>query len=172
MDRRTIDPSSTVDPSAVLYPGVYVGPNVTIGADCVIGPNSCIGQPGFGYTHEDDGTHTYREHTAGVLIESNVHIGACTCVDQGRHRPTIIRYGARIDNLVHVAHNVEIGRHSLIIAHTMLAGSVVVGDHAHVAPGVMVRDWRNIGDGATVGLGAVVVKDVEAGATVYGNPAR
>lgn len=164
--------SAFVAESSVVFPGVYIGPDVTIGEGCVIGPNTCIGQPGFGYTKHDDRTHTYRPHTMGVLIEDDVHIGACTTIDQGRHRPTLIKSGARIDNLVHIAHNVEVGHHALVIAHSMLAGSVIIGDYAHVAPGAMVRDWRTVGEEATVGLGAVVVHNVQPGEIVMGNPAR
>ena len=164
--------TAQVSASAVIFPGAYIGPRVRIGAGCIIGPNACIGQPGFGYVLRDTGARDYREHLEGVILEDDVHVGAGTCIDQGRHRPTLIRSGTRVDNLVHIAHNVQVGRHCLIIAHTMLAGSVVIGDHAHVAPGALVRDWRNVGERATVGLGAVVVKDVPAGATVKGNPAR
>ena len=95
-----------------------------------------------------------------------------TCIDQGRHRRTEIGAGTRIDNLVHIAHNVIIGKRCLIIAHTMLGGSVTIGDDAHIAPGSLIRDWRNVGPNATSGLGAVVITDIPDGETHAGNPAR
>ena len=163
---------ASVHTSCIIYPGVYIGPNVTINEGCIIGPNTCIGQPGFGYNTLDDGTREYRDHSQGVLLERDVHVGANTCIDQGRHRRTEIGAGTRIDNLVHIAHNVIIGKRCLIIAHTMLGGSVTIGDDAHIAPGSLIRDWRNVGADATSGLGAVVVKDIPAGETHAGNPAN
>ena len=163
---------ATVDSTAVIFPGAYVGPNVTINKGCIIGPNTCIGQPGFGYNTLEDGTREYRDHQQGVLLERDVHVGANTCIDQGRHRRTEIGAGTKIDNLVHIAHNVIIGKRCLIIAHTMLGGSVTIGDDAHIAPGSLIRDWRNVGTRAMSGLGAVVVKDIPNGETHAGNPAR
>lgn len=164
--------SARIAYSATIFPGAYIGPKVRIGEHCVIGPNACIGQPGFGYTTQADGYRAYRPHLMGVSIEDDVHIGANACVDQGRHRKTVIGQGTRIDNLVHVGHNVIIGRNCLIIAHAMLGGSVTIADNSHIAPGALIRDWRNVAEGATVGLGAVVVANVPSGTTVLGNPAR
>jgi UDP-3-O-[3-hydroxymyristoyl] glucosamine N-acyltransferase len=164
-------PTSRIGCNTIIYPGVFIGPHVVIGADCVIGANTVIGGPGFGYVTDERGHH-YREHVQGVEIADDVHIGANTCIDQGRHRTTKIGRGTRIDNLVHIAHNVVVGRRCLIIAHSMIAGSVVVGDDVTVSPGALVRDHRDIGDGAHVGQGANVVKAVEPGQTVMGNPAR
>jgi UDP-3-O-[3-hydroxymyristoyl] glucosamine N-acyltransferase len=163
---------AAVDSSAVIFPGVYIGPNVTINKHCIIGPNTCIGQPGFGYNTLEDGTREYRQHVEGVYLAKDVHVGANTCIDQGRHRTTEIGAGTKIDNLVHIAHNVIIGKRCLIIAHTMLGGSVTIGDDAHIAPGSLIRDWRNVGANATSGLGAVVVKDIPTGETHAGNPAH
>lgn len=164
--------TADVDPEAVIFPGACIGPNVRIGPGCVIGPNACIGQPGFGYTRTETGRLAYRPHSAGVIIEPDVHIGACTTIDQGRHRPTIIRTGTRIDNHVHIAHNVIIGRHCAVIAHAMLAGTVELKDFAYVAPGAQIRDHVTIGQHAMAGLGAVVLHDVPDHETWAGNPAR
>ena len=164
--------TAKIDRTATILPGAYIGPNVTIREHCTIGVNAVIGAPGFGYDTDLTGEHAFRPHSEGVLLESRVSVGSNTCIDQGRHRMTVIGAGTKIDNLVHVGHNVIVGKHCLIIAHTMLGGSVEIGDYCHVAPGALIRDWRTVEDHATVGIGSVVVKDIAAGATCYGNPAR
>lgn len=165
--------TATVDRTATILPGAYIGPNVIVKEHCVIGPGASIGAPGFGYdTDEPTGVHTYRPHNEGVLLAAGVSVGANSCVDQGRHRRTQIGEGTKVDNLVHIAHNVIIGRHCLVIAHSMIAGSAIIGDYTRIAPGALIRDWREVGDRCTVGMGAVVVKDVDHGWTVAGNPAR
>lgn len=164
--------TAKVDRTASVLPGAYIGPNVTISEHCTIGANSVIGAPGFGYDTTLTGEHEYRPHAEGVLLERHVSIGSNTCVDQGRHRTTTIGEGTKVDNLVHIAHNAIIGRHCLIIAHSMIAGSAEIGDYTRIAPGALIRDWRTVGDHALVGMGSVVVKDVDDGITVAGNPAR
>ena len=166
-------PTAHVDASCIVFPGAFIGPHVTIASGCVIGANTVIGGPGFGYTtDEQTGEHAYREHVQGVHLAEDVHVGANSCIDQGRHRTTRVGRGTRIDNLVHIAHNVEIGERCLIIAHSMIAGSVVIGDDVTVSPGALIRDHRDVGSGAHVGQGANVVRPVEPGTVVAGNPAR
>lgn len=164
-------PSAEVDASAIVFPGAYIGPNVTIGPDVVIGPGASIGAPGFGYEKQEDGSQQYRTHTAGVIIERDVHIGANACVDQGRHRATVIREGARIDNLVHVGHNVEIGRNALVVALSMLGGTSTVGAGGYVASATL-RDHVDVGAGAMAGLGSVVTRSIPEGETWAGVPAK
>ena len=164
--------TARVDRTASVLPGAYIGPNVTISEHCTIGVGAVIGAPGFGYDTTLTVAAQRADRLQGVLIERHVSIGSNTCVDQGRHRRTVIGEGTKIDNLVHVAHNVIIGRHCLIIAHSMIAGSAEIGDYTRIAPGALIRDWRTVGDHALVGMGSVVVKDVEDGVTVAGNPAR
>lgn len=167
-----IHPSASIGKFTVVFPNAYIGPNVNIGERCVIGPGAAIGQPGFGYEETEDGRQQYRPHFMGVEIADDVHVGANACIDQGRHRATRIGRGTRIDNLVHVAHNVIVGEDCLIIALSELSGSVVIGDRVQVSPCACVRDWRTVGDDALVGLGAVVVSDVPPATTVMGVPAR
>lgn len=167
-----VDPDAMLGARVIIFPGAYIGPRVSIADDCVIGPNACIGQPGFGYERQADGRQLYREHLKGVIIEEDVHIGANTCIDAGRHRPTRIGRGTRIDNLVHIAHNVIIGEDCLIIALAEISGSVVIGDRTQVSPAASVRDNLEIGQDAVVGIGAVVVKPVVDGDCVMGVPAR
>jgi UDP-3-O-[3-hydroxymyristoyl] glucosamine N-acyltransferase len=107
-----------------------------------------------------------------VLIEDGVEIGSNTSIDRGTLGDTILRQGARIDNQVHIAHNVIVGRHAAVIANAMIGGSTTIGDGAWIAPSACVRDGLKIGSNALVGLAALVVKDVPDGATVMGAPAR
>jgi UDP-3-O-[3-hydroxymyristoyl] glucosamine N-acyltransferase len=156
-----------IHPSAVIYDHVEVGDNVTIGAGCV------IGGPGFGYEWDDDlYLWVKKPETHGVVIEDDVHIGANTCIDRGSYRDTVIGAGTRIDNLVHVAHNVQVGRNCLVIAQAELSGSVVVEDNCWIGPRACVREHLTIGHDSLVGIGSVVVKDVEPHTTVMGVPAK
>jgi UDP-3-O-[3-hydroxymyristoyl] glucosamine N-acyltransferase len=160
-----------VGEGTIVGPFAWIGELVTIGRNCVIGPGARIGQDGFGYANED-GHWVRKSQSHGVVIADDVHIGANTCIDRGSYRDTRIGRGTRIDNLVHVAHNVVIGEDCLVIALSMLAGSTVIGDSAYVAPCAATRDHITIGERAFVGLGAVVVRDVADGEHVKGVPAK
>jgi len=187
--------------TAVIHPTVKIGRNASIGAhtaidknvvigdDCVIGANThiqkgtiignrvnirsnvTIGNWGFGFVKEDNGTNINFPHYGNVVIEDDVQIGSCTCVDRGALSDTIIKKGAKIDNLVHVAHNVVIGENALVIACTMIGGSTEIGDNCWVAPAVILRNGIKIGANSTLGMGCNVTKDVPANATVTGSPA-
>ncbi|MDX9907755.1 MAG: UDP-3-O-(3-hydroxymyristoyl)glucosamine N-acyltransferase, partial [Bacteroidales bacterium] len=111
-------------------------------------------------------------HIGGVIIEDDVEIGANTCIDRGTLGNTVIKKGAKVDNLVHVAHNVTIGNHAAIIANTMIGGSTVIEDYAWIAPSVSLMNGLSVGKGATAGLGAVVTKNIPDNETWAGNPAR
>jgi UDP-3-O-[3-hydroxymyristoyl] glucosamine N-acyltransferase len=178
-----IHESVTVGPHAVLEAcevgeastiasGVYVGHGTKIGRCVNIAPGVVIGADGFGYIDDLDGTRINTPHLGIVEIEDCVDIGANTCIDRGTLGSTIIKYGAKIDNLVHIAHNVEIGRHAMVIANTMIGGSTIIGDRAVVAPSATLRDAITVGAGAFVGIGALVVKSVPEGETWMGHPAR
>ncbi len=187
-------PTASVHPEAKIHPHTYIGPftyvgksvigegtiiwghchihdKVIVGKNVKIGAGCVIGGEGYGYLRGDDGIWEHFPHVGGVLIEDNVNIGSNTSIDRGALGNTIIRQGAKIDNLVHVAHNVVIGRHAAIIANTMIGGSTVIGDYAYVASAT-VRDVIHIGNRSMIGLGAVVTKDVPANEIWIGVPAR
>jgi len=163
---------------AVIGDGTTIGPNcviedgVSIGTDCFIGPNCSIGQVGFGYEREPDGEVALIPHLGGVQIGHRVHMGANSCIDRGTIGDTIIEDDVKIDNLVHVAHNVIVGRGAFLIANSMIGGSVRIGKNAWIAPSATVINGRQVGNDAVVGLGAVVIRNVAPGETVVGNPAR
>jgi UDP-3-O-[3-hydroxymyristoyl] glucosamine N-acyltransferase len=174
----------TIGPFSVLGAGVVIGNGCRIGANChienaVIGAYTklssgvVIGGSGFGF-EEDPLTGTTLEfpHVGGVVIGDGVTIGSNTCIDRGSIGDTVIESYVKIDNLVHIAHNVKVRSGSKIVALSMIGGSVEIGKNSWISPGVAIRDWQNVGEGALVGLGAVVVKDVEQGDVVIGNPAK
>ncbi len=191
-----IHPSAVIAPSAQLGRDVYIGPLCTLGEHVVVGDETVlhagvhlysqvrlgrrvtvhsgtvIGADGFGYEREPTGELTKFPHLGGVVIEDEVEIGANTCIDRGTLADTFVGRGARIDNLVHLAHNTRVGAHAAVIAHAMIGGSTHIGARAWIAPSACVRDRVRIGDDAVVGLGAVVTRPVPDGATVFGSPAR
>ena len=178
-----------IDPTARLAHGVVVGAGVVVEAGVTVGPNTClahvtvergatlgancsVGLDGFGLARDAAGALVRMPHVGRVRIGAGAQVGSNTCIDRGALGETVVGAGACIDNLVHVAHNVQIGEGALVIAHAMLGGSAAVGARAHVAPGACVLNQTAVGDDATVGMGAVVIRPVAAGATVVGNPAR
>lgn len=160
-----------------LGDGVSVGPNTCVASSRIasgvsIGPNCVIGGRGFGFIPAIGGGWCRVPHFGRVEIGRGVEIGGCVCIDRGTLGATVIGEGVKIDNLVHVAHNVNIGAHSLIIANAVLGGSVSLGERCWIAPSASILNQVAIGDGSVVGLGAVVIRDVAPGTTVAGNPAK
>ena len=175
--------SARLAPGVVVGPGVQVGPDVEVGPNAVlawctlgagvrVGPNTTIGTDGFGYTRDEAGVLVPFPHLGRVVLEDGVTVGANACIDRGALGETRVGARTRIDNLVHIAHNVRLGTDCAVIAGAMVAGSVTVGDGAWIAPSASILNGLTVGAGATVGLGAVVIRDVAPGATVAGNPAR
>ncbi len=189
-----IHPTAVISSDAVIGEGAsigahavidkcIIGKNCTVGANChvmdnttmgdniLIGSSTVIGGNGFGYSREPDGQLILFPHVGGVVIEDNVEIGSNTSIDRGALGDTVIKRGVKIDNLVHIAHNVVIEQNSLIIAHAMIGGSVRIGQRTWIAPSACLKNGIRIGSDVTVGLGAVVTKDIPDGETWVGNPA-
>lgn len=178
-----VDPNSCIGPNVIIGEKSSVGPgcriganstildNVTVGANVVIASGVVIGADGFGFERTGDGTLVKFPQLGGVVIGDDVEIGANTTIDRGTLDDTIISNGVRFDDQCYVAHNVVIGEHSIVTAQTMLAGGVQIGRRCWLAPGALVTNGVVVGDDAVVGLGAVVVKNVDPGQTVMGSPA-
>lgn len=168
----TVEDNCLIGDRCVIGAGTVIKSQTEIGDDVLIGSCNVIGGEGFGYVkNEVSGEYDHFPHFGGVKIMNNVHIGNNTCIDRGSLKDTIIGEGVKIDNLVHIAHNVEIGRNSIIIACSMVAGSVIIKENCWVAPSSNIRNALTIGEGAIIGLGSTVTKNVENDQTVVGNPA-
>ena len=189
----TIDPAAVIGPGAeigsgtIVAPTAVIGPHVRIGRDCVIGAGATIvhalvgdrviihagvriGQDGFGYLPGPRG-HGKVPQVGRVIIQDGVEIGANTTIDRGAIRDTVIGEGTKIDNLVQIAHNVEIGRHCVLASHTGISGSVTVGDFVMMGGRVGIADNVTIGSGAMLAAGSGVMSHVPAGAKWGGAPA-
>ena len=195
-----VDPSAHVGPHCVIGPRVKVGARAALlggnhlGADCQIGDDTClhpnvviyprsqvgcrvtihagtvIGSDGYGYVF-DEGRHRKMLQVGIVIIHDDVEIGANTAIDRAALGATVIGQGSKLDNLVHVAHNVVIGRHCLITGQVGFAGSTQLGDYVVVAAQSGIADHLKIGNRATIGAKSGVMRDVPDGGKVLGIPA-
>ncbi len=172
----------------IISAGAVVGEAVAIGRDCVVGANAVIqhalignrvvlhpgvsiGQDGFGFVPGSSG-HLKVGQVGRVIIQDDVEIGANTTIDRGANRDTVVGEGTKIDNQVQIAHNVEIGRHCLIVAQVGISGSVRLGDFVAIGGQSGVNGHVRIGDGAQIAAVSVVHDDVPPGARWGGVPAR
>ncbi|MGH7279292.1 MAG: UDP-3-O-(3-hydroxymyristoyl)glucosamine N-acyltransferase, partial [Candidatus Rokuibacteriota bacterium] len=155
----------------VLHPHVVIREGVTLGHRVTVHAGAVIGADGFGYAF--DGTaHRKIPQVGGVVIEDDVEIGANVTIDRATLGVTRVRRGAKIDNLVQIGHNVEVGEAAILVAQVGIAGSSRIGAGAVLAGQVGVADHVSIGDGVVVGAQAGVGRDVEAGGKLTGSPAR
>ena len=174
-----------------IYPGAYLGDNVTIGNDCNIHPgvriydntvignncnvfaNTVIGSDGFGFAPQPDGSYKTIPQLGNVVLEDNVSIGANTTIDCATMGSTIIRKGAKVDNLVQIAHNVEVGSNTVIAAQAGISGSTQIGEQCVIAGQVGISGHLFVANktkmGAQSGLGKSIKKE---GLSLSGSPAR
>jgi UDP-3-O-[3-hydroxymyristoyl] glucosamine N-acyltransferase len=155
----------------VLFPGVVLYADVTLGDRVVIHASSVIGADGFGYRFRN-GRHEKLTHFGTVRVGNDVEIGACTTVDRAMIGETVIGEGSKLDNLVIIAHNCELGRHNIIVSQVGFAGSVTTGDYVVCAGQAGVADHVRLGQGSTIGAKTGVTSDVPAGETYLGIPGR
>ena len=189
-----IHPSAIIHPEAEIGNNVFIGPNTTVGK-CKIGKNvtihsnviiydnvtikgnvlihagAIIGTDGLGCEREEDGRLVKFPHFGGVIIEDYVHVGANSCIDNGSLTPTIIKSGTKIDNLVHIGHNVEIGKNTVIAAQSGISGSTKVGENSMFGGQVGVVGHLKLGDFAKYAAQAGVSKKTKNNETVIGSPA-
>lgn len=190
----TIAPHAVIDRNVKIGSNTHIGPNVSIGydveigADCQIHPNctirercrlgnrvilqpgAIIGSCGFGYTPNKQGHHIKLEQLGAVILEDDVEIGANTTIDRARFKETVIRKGTKIDNLVQIAHNVEIGEHNVIAAQTGIAGSSKTGKYVMLGGQVGIVGHVELDDHTLIATRGGVSKSLKAG-KYRGSPA-
>jgi len=188
--------SAHIHPSVKIGKAVSIGHNVVIDKDCVIGDhssvgpntvlhrrtivadhvkvgaNTTIGGVGFGYERDEAGKPLLIPHLGNVAIGAYAEIGNNTAIDRAVLGSTVIEEHVKIDNLVHVGHGAKIKRGAFLIANSMIGGSTVVGAGTWVAPSAALINGITIGEKATIGMGAVVIRAVPDHATVVGNPGK
>lgn len=172
-----------------IHPNAYIGNNVSIGDhtiihagvkilhNCVIGSHvtvhagTVIGSDGFGFAPQADGTFAKVPQIGNVVIEDHVEIGANATIDRATIGSTIIRSGAKLDNLIQIAHNVEIGNSTVVAAQAGISGSTKVGKGVMIGGQVGIVGHLHIGDGAKINAQSGVSKNIEPGKAVTGSPA-
>lgn len=162
----------TIDDNVVIKNNVSIEGTVKIGKNTIIHSGVVIGSDGFGYYQNSEGKNIKVPHYGGVTIGQDVEIGANTCIDRGTLDDTNIGDNVKIDNLCHIAHNCIIKDNSSVIALSMLGGSAVLEKNSYIAPAAVVKNQLHIGENSLVGMGSVVVKDVEENTVVAGVPAK
>ena len=160
-----------VGEGTTLYPGVKIYEGCRIGNNCIIHAGAVIGADGFGFLPKPDGTFDKIPQLGNVIIEDNVEIGANTCIDRAKTDSTIIRKGVKLDNLIQVGHNVEIGENTVSSAQMGIAGTSKVGRNCFLAGQVGIADHVTIGNYAKIGSKTGIDKDVPDGEIRFGSPA-
>lgn len=188
-DFTVIEAGAKIGNNVQLYPQCYVGDNVVIGEGtkiypgvkiyegCVIGKNCIlhsgvvIGADGFGFAPKEDGTFAKIPQLGNVIIEDNVELGANTCIDRAKTDSTIIRSGVKLDNLIQIGHNVEVGANTVMSAQVGIAGTSKVGSNCFVAGQVGVADHVTIGNRVKIGSKSGIDKNVADDEIRFGYPA-
>jgi UDP-3-O-[3-hydroxymyristoyl] glucosamine N-acyltransferase len=192
----TIGPGAVIDDGVVLGAGVRVGAgcyvgrratigdktllhaNVTVcwgcivGARCILHAGAVVGSDGFGYHKAEDGSYIKINQIGNVILEDDVEIGACACVDRAILDSTVIERGVKLDNLVHIAHNCRVGQDTAMAAQVGVAGSTTIGEKCELGGQVGVAGHLAVGSHVRVGAASAVIGSVRDGLEVWGFPAR
>lgn len=156
--------------NTVLYPGVKIYHNCSVGANCILHAGAVIGADGFGFAPVD-GHYNKIPQIGNVILEDNVEIGANTTIDRATMGSTVIRKGVKLDNLIQVAHNCEVGHDTVMAAQVGVAGSTKIGSNCMVGGQVGFAGHIAVGNGVNIGAQSGVPRNVPDGQTIMGYPA-
>jgi len=158
--------------NCILYPGVKIYDDCVIGNNCIFQAGAIIGGDGFGFAPKSSGDYQKIPQIGNVIIEDDVEIGANTTVDRATMGSTIVRHGVKLDNMIQVAHNVEIGENTVIAAQTGIAGSTKLGKNCMIGGQVGFAGHIHIGDGVQIGAQSGIAHNLTDNSTPYlGSPA-
>ncbi|GHT37417.1 UDP-3-O-acylglucosamine N-acyltransferase [Bacteroidia bacterium] len=160
----------SIGENCTLYPHVTIYEGCIIGNNCILHAGAVIGSDGFGFAPEGE---AYKKipQLGNVILEDDVEIGANTTIDRAVMDSTIIRKGVKLDNLVQIAHNVEVGQHTVMAAQAGISGSVKVGQGCKIGGQAGLAGHIQIGNNASIGAQSGVISKIEEGRTVLGTPA-
>jgi UDP-3-O-[3-hydroxymyristoyl] glucosamine N-acyltransferase len=172
-ERVTVHPGvsigrgSAVGDDSVIHANVSIGENIRIGKRVIINSGAVLGREGFGFV-TDGGRHHKIPQVGGVIIEDDVEIGANSTIDRATLGNTVVKQGTKIDNLVHIAHNVTLGEHCILVAQVGISGSCTIGNWVVLGGQVGMADHVTIGDRVMVSAQSGIIKDIEPAQTVGG----
>ena len=161
----------TIGDHSILFAGVRIYSETVIGNNCTIHSGTIVGSDGFGFAPKEDGTYDKVPQIGNVIIEDNVEIGSCSTIDRATLGSTVIRKGAKLDNQIQIAHNVEIGENTVIAAQTGIAGSTKIGKNCMIGGQVGIVGHLIIGDGVRIQAQSGIGKNLKDGDVVQGSPA-
>ena len=160
----------TLGDDVILYPGVKIYHGCRIGNRCIIQAGAVIGGDGFGFAPKEDGTYEKIAQVGIVILEDDVEIGANTTIDRATMGATIVKRGTKLDNLIQVAHNVEIGENNVMAAQVGIAGSTKIGNHNMVGGQVGFSGHITVGDNNGIGAQSGLPKSIGNGLQIIGSP--
>lgn len=166
-----VGPGVTVGDDTILYSGAKVYYDCHIGARCIIHSGAVIGADGFGHAPMPDGTYSKIPQLGCVVIEDDVEIGANTTVDRATMGSTRVEHGTKLDNLIQIAHNVELGHDTVMAAQAGIAGSTKIGSNCMVGGQVGIAGHITIGDHVSIGAQSGLHTNTPSGSTLMGSPA-
>lgn len=160
----------TIGDNTILYPGVKIYKDCVIGKNCIIHSGAVIGADGFGFSHDEEGYHKIPQ-MGNVVIEDDVEIGANTTIDRAVMGSTIIHQGVKLDNLIQIAHNCEVGKNTAMAAQVGVAGSTKIGENCVFGGQVGLGGHITIGNNVQIGAQAGIISNIKDGAEIIGSPA-
>ena len=173
-DACVIGANTTVESDVAIGEGTHIHANVfiahgtVIGKHCEIHPTTSLGTEGYGYAHDEQFNHYRHVHYGRLVIEDDVHVGACVTIDCGHFADAVIGRGTKIDNHCHLGHNIRVGKNCLMVADFMAAGTVVIGDNNVFGGRSGISDHVTIGDNMQFAALSAIFKDIDEPGRAFG----